>query len=41
MDNFDCTFHQARSAKKIVEDKGVMSSPNAKAKKSLSEHTVK
>eukprot|EP00731_Ephydatia_muelleri_P006869 Em0003g1117a len=28
-------------AKKIVEDKGVMSSPNAKARKSLSEDTVK
>ena len=41
MDNFDCTFYQARLAKKIVEDKGVMSSPNAKARKSLSEDTVK
>ena len=40
MDNFDCTFYQARLAKKIVEDKGVMSSPNAKARKSLSEDTV-
>ena len=34
-------FYQARLAKKIVEDKGVMSSPNAKARKSLSEDTVK
>ena len=41
MDNFDCTFYQARLAKNIVEDKGVMSSPNARASKSLSEDTVK
>ena len=37
---FDVTIYKARLAKKIVKDKGVMSSPNSKAATQLSGDTV-
>ena len=36
---FGVTIYMARLAKRIVQDKGVMSSPNSKARKPLSEVT--
>ena len=41
IEEFGVSIYMARLAKKIVKDKGVMSSPNSKARKSLSEDTVK
>ena len=40
-EEFGVTIYMARLAKKIVKDKGVMSSPNSKAGKPLCEETVK
>ena len=40
MEDFDVTSYMARSAKKLVEDKGVLSTPNSKAGNPLSGNTL-